>query len=358
MPRLSASTATSPLHQAADSLLASAAEPTHLDAHREAFFARALRDVTANADGALGLDPGNPVAVRDEMEAQKDYFRRLKFTYLEQEAKRNFLYAITGDEPPSVSQGENEALEASNADKKAALKTAKEAIAADVDAAFALARTNAVAQEELGKKVAEVAAAQKEIREMELELARIKAAHPPEDRLTTDRANEVLEQQTAEIERLTEASGVQGARVDALRDDVGRTHKENGRLAREREREEARAREVREGREAGDTRVDELCGWYTSSIAFYRSLLGIKDVRAVSDAELHLTYAAGAAGSGAGADAGDVELALVFDAGRRFENAWLIGTDANVDEAVSTAVANNDVPGLVADVLVRLRPMA
>lgn len=33
------------------------------------------------------------------------------------------------------------------------------------------------------------------------------------------------------------------------------------RLEREREREEARAKEVREGREEGDTKVDELCRW-------------------------------------------------------------------------------------------------
>lgn len=36
-------------------------------------------------------------------------------------------------------------------------------------------------------------------------------------------------------------------------------------LEREREREEARAKEVREGREAGDTKLDELCHWYVLS---------------------------------------------------------------------------------------------
>ena len=41
---------------------------------------------------------------------RQDYFRRLKFTYLEQEAKRNFLFSITGDEPQSVAPGENERL--------------------------------------------------------------------------------------------------------------------------------------------------------------------------------------------------------------------------------------------------------
>lgn len=78
-------------------------------------------------------------------------------------------------------------------------------------------------------------------------------------------------------------------------------------MSRERDREEARAREVREGREAGDTKVDEMCNWsvqpslcgsqtlsltfrLASSIAFYKSLLGIRSVRAVSDNILHLEY--------------------------------------------------------------------
>ena len=40
----------------------------------------------------------------------QDCFRRLKFNYLEQETKRNFLFSITGDDPRAVSPGENEAL--------------------------------------------------------------------------------------------------------------------------------------------------------------------------------------------------------------------------------------------------------
>ncbi len=56
--------------------------------------------------------------------------------------------------------------------------------------------------------------------------------------------------------------------IDAVRDAVSRTAKEVGRLGRERDREEARAREARAGREkvdgegrALDGKVDELCRW-------------------------------------------------------------------------------------------------
>lgn len=48
---------------------------------------------------------------------------------------------------------------------------------------------------------------------------------------------------------------------ERMREAVSRTTKEVSKLSREREREEARAKEVREGREAGDGKVDELCRW-------------------------------------------------------------------------------------------------
>ncbi|ODO11520.1 hypothetical protein I350_00300 [Cryptococcus amylolentus CBS 6273] len=99
------------LHQAVDQLTAAAQSGYNVYQNRDLFQERALRDVTVGSnESALMLDPNNPILVREEMNAQKDYFRRLKFTYLEQGAKRHFLASIT---------------EASNAQKKAELKAVK-----------------------------------------------------------------------------------------------------------------------------------------------------------------------------------------------------------------------------------------
>lgn len=153
--------------------------------------------------------------------------------------------------------------------------------------------------------VSQVAALQKQIRDAELEIARIRATHPPDtvrpfhhplvyfifrfppraragseissegqsrqksmlmnQRLTTDQANLKLDEQIEQMRELQEVSDQNTARVDNVRNEVSRTTKEVARLAREREREEARAKEVREGREAGDGKVDELCRWYVLS---------------------------------------------------------------------------------------------
>jgi hypothetical protein len=70
------------------------------------------------------LDPSNPALVGEEEALQKasshgrvhdhanaqEYLSKLKFTYLEQEAKRNFIRSIMVEDPRQVPEGENEAL--------------------------------------------------------------------------------------------------------------------------------------------------------------------------------------------------------------------------------------------------------
>lgn len=101
----------------------------------------------------------------------------------------------------------------------------------------------------------------KQIKEMELELARIRANHPPDQRMTPEEANIKLEQQDVEITELTAQSKEAGEELEMVQKEIKRVARENVRLGKDEEREEARAREVREGREAGDTRVDEVCHW-------------------------------------------------------------------------------------------------
>lgn len=107
----------------------------------------------------------------------------------------------------------------------------------------------------------ETQALHKQIKEMELELQRIRANHPPETRMTEEEASAKADQQIADLTELTEQCGKADIELEVVEREMKRTAKENQRLAKEREREEARAKEVREGREAGDTRVDEVCHW-------------------------------------------------------------------------------------------------
>ncbi|KIR58679.1 hypothetical protein I314_05518 [Cryptococcus bacillisporus CA1873] len=336
------------LHQAVDQLTADAQSGYNVHQNRDNFQERALRDVTMSSnESALMLDPNNPILVREEMKAQKDYFRKLKFTYLEQDAKRHFLASITGDEPQRVEPGENEERELINAEKKERLKAAKAGIEDMRTTSVQLAEENAKKHDEMSQQLVEAQTLQKQIRDMELELARIKATHPPENRMTVNQANDTLDAQIVEIQQLTDEREATQAQIDQTSEIVARIAKELQRLSRDREREEARAREVREGREAGDTKVDDICRWLTSSMSFYRSLLGIRSVRAVSETELHLEY---------DVPQGPIILVMKFDElTKRLADAALIGSDIDIAEAVGIAAGSNDVPGLIADVLARLR---
>ena len=92
--------------------------------------------------------------------------------------------------------------------------------------------------------------------------------------------------------------------------------------------------------------------------------MGIRDIKAVSDHELHLTYEVPGSQS--------VGLILEFEPGtKRLAGArvcqtslvsggrmliqQLEGSDMDIGEAVDLAIGSNDGPGLVADVLARLR---
>ncbi|KAK4684696.1 hypothetical protein P7C73_g5473, partial [Tremellales sp. Uapishka_1] len=340
---------TSTIHHTYEQFANGSAKQLNVHLYRDRFQDRALRDMTINSnDAASMMDPSNPILMGEEMESQKDYFRRLKFNYLEQEAKRNFLYSITGDEPQNIQPGENEELEIVNAEKKALLKATKQEIENMRLEAIRLAKSNTQQHAEVATRNAEAASLYKEIRDMELELARIKATHPPETRLTFDQANEVLEQQVNEIQTLCDAIDSQGERVKAVEYHLTRTVKEVHSLGKEREREEARAKEVKQGREQGDTKVDESCRWYTSSMTFYKSLLGIKSVKAISPLELHLEYTTSSPKSSA-------TLVLLFGPDKRLETARMLNDELDIDESSSIAVRSNDIPGLVADVLLRLR---
>lgn len=80
-------------------------------------------------------------------------------------------------------------------------------------------------------------------------------------RLTPAQAEVILDKQITEIQRLTEDIGTTTTKREQTSQEVAQIGRDLQRLQRDREREEARAREVRDGREAGDTKVDDMCRW-------------------------------------------------------------------------------------------------
>lgn len=220
-----------------------------------------------------------------------------------------------------------------------------------------------VAYAEMVKETKEVADLDKDIRELELELARLRSKYPLEDvspppplictlmprahpalitapvsqRITTEQAEEVLDNQIVDMQNLEEEKKAVSSQVDEVREELARTAKEVQRMGRERDREEARAKEAREGAEKGDQSVDELCRWlvgkkhaeihlpaelkghiyrYTSAISVYKGLNGIKSMQPLSEIDILLEYTLAPGSRGReeltdGADA--VKVVLSYD---------------------------------------------
>jgi transcription-repair coupling factor (superfamily II helicase) len=63
--------------------------------------------------------------LRKKVANKEEYFRNLKKAQLEQDAKRGFIFAITGEDPPEVNEAEIQKEEEFNAIEKANLKALK-----------------------------------------------------------------------------------------------------------------------------------------------------------------------------------------------------------------------------------------
>ena len=93
---------------------------------KDKFQAQAQSDLTQTfSDSAMAQDPGNPTLVDEEISAQIEFFKKIKFKYLEQEAKETFLKLILADDPVQIDREDNQRLEHENNQSKHTLKHAK-----------------------------------------------------------------------------------------------------------------------------------------------------------------------------------------------------------------------------------------
>lgn len=125
--------------------------------------------------------PAEPHLYQSELLQAVDYFGKLKFKYVEQQTKENFLKKILATQPPLITPEDNIALEESNRNDKAQLKSDK--VNTDNKTKELEELVNVVCDEH-EKYTAESDDANAligEIQEMQLELAKLRATHPPEE---------------------------------------------------------------------------------------------------------------------------------------------------------------------------------
>jgi len=288
----------------------------------------------------------------------QSFMHRLKFQYLENNAKDKYVKTIVNDEAPMITADSNAALQATNLIKKEKLKAAKSALAQRHTDIRDLAPR--VEGDYLNAKglAAEAVALTQSILDARLAITRLRQAHPS-PRMTIPVAEEQLSSQVVDMQTLEDESQHVNEKIARAKDAIkeGTGEKDQLRSVKAALEKEVTVHKL----EADDGRTVDLCDWYTSSLALHQSILNMHSYRSISENELMLSYDAYAVNppnsSGRTKDHRVIIVLLFLPNTRQLADVRIEGLE-NVDmtHVVDSYVQANDVPGLVSYVLSRVRP--
>ncbi|KAG1776724.1 hypothetical protein EV702DRAFT_1105958 [Suillus placidus] len=295
-------------------------------------------------DGALGLK--DPKIVESDVQAQISFLRKLKFLYLEQNAKDKYVKTIVSDDAPLVTPALNEELRVRNEEKKTALREHKAKLAERRDDLRAL---SGFVEEDYKKAHAltlQASTLSQKILDARLSLTRLRQAHP-HPRLTITTANQQLDGQVEEMQALDAELADAHEKIATVRDriKVGTGQVEKLRSVRA---EVEKAVEIGAGERVEDGRVVGLYDWFSTTTSTHHALVSLLSAHSESDNELRLTYRVREC---------EVCMTLLFIPNtRRLAEARVEGVEERViGDVVDAHVMENDVPGLVWAVLARAR---
>ncbi|KAF7798486.1 hypothetical protein EIP86_009707 [Pleurotus ostreatoroseus] len=304
----------------------------------------------------LAFDDGggliDPASISMDVAAQLAFFRKLKFQYLEQKAKDQYIKIIVSDEAPSITAADNEKQRVANEAKKAELKEAKQTLAE----MYGNIRTLAPLIEQDHAKArgltAEAVDLARKILDTRLALTRLRQAHP-HPRLTVPSAEAQLDRQVEEMQSLEETLQSLNERVDGVKEQVKTGARDVERLRVQRAELDKQVKATQSDVE--DTRVIGLYDMLTAFLDFQKYLYSLESYRSPAENELHLVYSLDRPSSAA---SHKISIILLFVPNtRQLADAQVTGMPSNDDmsDVIGAHVQANNAPGLVAAVLERAR---
>ncbi|KAG6335230.1 hypothetical protein ID866_3856 [Astraeus odoratus] len=308
-------------------------------------------DDSTSGEGALS----DPAVVASDVAAQISFLRKLKFQYLEQNAKDKYVKTIVSDDAPLITASSNEEIRLRNEEKKRKLKEMKEKLAEKQEDGRALTSwcscyTDYQKARALTSHAASLSA---KILDARLALTRLRQAHP-HPRLTIATATATLDEQVAQMQELDDE--LQGLEK-RIEESKGKLKAEMGDVERLRGVERERVAELAViGKEGGDDdpRLGGLYDWLQAAMNIQCSLLSLKSSHAESDNELRLTYYIESPSNGPK----ELVLTLLFIPNtRQLASASVLydGADLDLGDVIDAHIQANDIPGLVWAVLARVR---
>ncbi|KAH0578311.1 hypothetical protein J132_10968 [Termitomyces sp. J132] len=308
-------------------------------------------DDTQELDGVR-----DPVIVAADVAAKISFLRKLKFQYLEQNAKNRYVKSIVSDidDAPIVTAEDNKQLLASNGQKKERLKVAKLSLAEMQKDIGVLAPLVESDYNKVRETVAEASALAQQILDARLALTRIRKTHP-HPRLTIALADQKLVDQVEEMQTLNDELESVNAQVQAIKEQVKRGLLDLEELRVERAEVEKAVKMVRVDED--DARLVPLYSWYTASTNLHRSMVDLQTSHAASENEVRYTY--GIEPQVEGELPHRVTITLIFapDTGKlaAVQTEGLEELGVAVGDVIEAHLQIGDVQGVIAAILGRAR---
>ncbi|PPR01964.1 hypothetical protein CVT26_008746 [Gymnopilus dilepis] len=304
------------------------------------------------------------------------YLRKLKFQYLEQNAKDKYVKSIVSDidDAPIVTAEQNKELSLVNEEKKEKLKAAKNKLADVHNNIRLLAPMVEQDYQQVRAATERAATLSQKIMEARTSLMLLRQTHP-QPRLTIPLADDRLAEQVEEMQSLSDQirSLQQKVKAEKQRVKSGAAEVENLRVEAAEAEKAVKTTQVEEE----DSRLVPLYDWqvypysnwpshsdlalfrFTASLSLQRSICNLEDSHAESENELRLTYKIDMPSP---SPPHRITIALIFAPDtRRLAAAQVSGLDElgiEPGDVVDAHVQVNDVHGLVAAILARARTAA
>ncbi|KAF8887570.1 hypothetical protein BD779DRAFT_503691 [Infundibulicybe gibba] len=297
-------------------------------------------------------EPKDPAIVAADVAAQTSFLQKLKFQYLELNAKDRYVKSIVSDidDAPIVTADDNQELMAINEEKKNKLKVSKAGLAEVQKNIRALAPM--VEQDYRKIKLAAEKASDlsQKIIDARLALTRLRQLHP-QPRLTIPLADQKLMDQVTEMQTLNDEVEAMSKKIQGAKEQV-----KSGALQVEELRVERAELEktVKSSRlDEDDERLAPSYERYTIALNLHCSMHGLQRSDSPSENEYRLTYQIPTTSG----PRHQITIALVFAPDTRRLAAVHVspvaGLDLDVAELVDEHIQVNDAHGVVEAILSR-----
>ncbi|KAF9267824.1 hypothetical protein L218DRAFT_919570 [Marasmius fiardii PR-910] len=299
-------------------------------------------------------DSKDPAIIAMEVDSQLTYLRRLKFQFVEQNAKDKYVKSIVSDidDAPLVTDEDNKQLKIRNDERKAVLTQAKnrlEEVQNNVKTLAPLVEEDYVKVKKATERATEL---RQKIIDARLALSRLRQMNP-HPRLTIQTADKKLADQVDEMQELTDEIEKVSKKVHEVRERLkgGALEMENLRVKRAEAEKTMKTATVDED----DSRLVPLYDWFTASLALHRSMQNLEDMEMISQNEIRLHYRV----DNPRVRGAVVRITLIFvPDSRQLASADVAGLDElGVDpgDVIDAHIQMNNVQGLISAVLSRAR---